>query len=90
MCRLRRSQSESKYGVASRMREVVDDLHPKRKCPSDQAYGLQFTQFTKNGLIKSKIFDVTIDTVKDIVGTQDLGWETFEKDVNGKYVKKEG
>jgi len=72
------------------VRNATDDLDPKISKPVTEVYSLQFTKFEGDKMIKSKNYDVFIETIKKIVGTDDLGWQIFEKDASGKYVKVDG
>lgn len=53
------------------------------------AYQLQVTKFESDTkLIKSKIFYVSLETLKTCLGDQDYAWETIEKGSDGKWNKQ--
>lgn len=66
-------------------------MHKERTCTTEDALSFQFTKFPSEGkMLKSRKFEVTMETVKEIVGTTDLKWEVWQKDANKKYQKIEG
>lgn len=67
----------------------TDDLSGKQ-IDSNVAYRMEFTKFDGDKMIKSKVFYVGIESVKKVVGTQELGWITSQKGPDGKYHPIEG
>lgn len=50
---------------------------------------MQFTRFPSKGvMLKSKNYEIVTKTLLEIVGTDDLEWETWNK-IDGKYTKSE-
>lgn len=72
--------------VGDNMREIIDDLHSERKCHPEDAYQMQFTRFIGGKMIKSRRYDITLQTLKEIVGAIAPDWEIWEKNqATGRY-----
>lgn len=65
----------------------TDDLSGKA-LDSKNAYQLQITKFESDKkLIKSKKFYVSLDSLKNAIGDQDMQWTTLEKREDGQWVQ---
>lgn len=63
----------------------TDDLSGKQ-IDRESAYQIQVTKFESDSkLIKSKVFYVSLDTMKATLGDQDMEWKTIVKGSDGKW-----
>ena len=62
----------------------VDDLHPERKGISADFYKMQISRFESSKRILKAEFDISFETLKEIIGDKKPQWKAVEK-VNGTW-----